>query len=114
KLPDFDASAVWWAVRRSKARREDQLPRGPFGISLVLRSPTRFNLAGKVKPLLDGVIAALHVHDGSELSAVTQRLAQRLKLEEPKVAKELMNSRLDVLGPRNLVRPYRTYLQWNP
>ena len=41
-----------------------------YGVEIVIQSPrtVAVNLAGVVKPLMDGVLSAFHLHDGSNMA----------------------------------------------
>jgi hypothetical protein len=68
-----------------------------------------------LKVLLDGVVAAFHVHDGSRLSELAARHTTVAPGGSPAaVVDRLMDPSWAVLGPRRLVAPYRTGVQWNP
>jgi hypothetical protein len=69
-------------------------------------------LAAVVKPLLDGLVSALHVHDGSNREHITAVLSAGdngqslwLLLNDPTKA---------ILGERRLIRPHGARLAWNP
>jgi hypothetical protein len=69
-------------------------------------------VANVVKPLLDGLISALHTHDGSGGAELKSRLKA---LGEPDTVWLMLCSRdFDLLGPRTLVRRYRDGVTWNP
>ncbi|MFT4295850.1 MAG: hypothetical protein QM582_10610 [Micropruina sp.] len=111
-------AAVWSAIRRSA-------PTPP----LPSESPARFlvrlrirdtrpshatNLAGLVKPVLDGVISAFHSHAG-EAEQVARRLADLGIGEYDLIRRWLADARWAALGPRQLVRPFGPRgVQWNP
>ncbi len=87
-----------------------------FGLSLQIEMPERsnFNLAAIIKSMLDGIIAAFHVYQGSELHLVSERLANVMSVDAQYVAKLLMDKSKAVLGVRNLLQPYQNNVQWNP
>jgi hypothetical protein len=61
------------------------------------------------------VIAALHSHDGTALAEVSQRVHTQLPTESvERIAELLVDSRVAVLGPRRLVWPRASGVQWNP
>ena len=67
-----------------------------------------------VKVLVDGAVSALHVHDGSHLQVVSQRLASRLDACTTELADMLQTNPAGVLGERRLLWPFREFVQWNP
>ena len=108
---------IWLAVRHGEitVTSSASAPR-PFGVSATLKVPgTRIpNAAGLTKSLLDGLLCAFHVHDGSMLEEVTRRIAERLGIAEHDVARHLMEREQAVLGRRRLVTPWGRSVQWNP
>jgi hypothetical protein len=67
-----------------------------------------------VKVLVDGVMSALHAHDGTQLELLAGRLAERLSLPADHVAGLLAGDTPAVLGQRRLLWPFRDFVQWNP
>ena len=79
-----------------------------------------------IKPLVDGVIAALHTHDGTALADVSDRLRAQLPGSDASdiaqlpgsdasdIAQRLVDDDAAVLGPRRLVWPRASGVQWNP
>ncbi|MDF1573199.1 MAG: hypothetical protein P1P82_16445 [Bacteroidales bacterium] len=79
---------------------------GRFGIRVVVKSPVhKVNLGNIMKPLLDGIIAALHYHGGGH--PIPNNLDDRH-------IKFLMKRNFSILGERKLVYDYRNGLMWNP
>jgi hypothetical protein len=66
------------------------------------------------KCLLDGVIAAFHVHNGSDLETVPVRIGAKLNRPQFKVVEKLMNPVSSPLGARQLLRQFGSGIQWNP
>ena len=66
-----------------------------------------------IKVLVDGVVSALHRHDGSQLELLAARLSGRLAVPADHVAR-LLTGNAAVLGTRRLLWPYREFVQWNP
>jgi hypothetical protein len=66
-----------------------------------------------IKVLVDGVVSALHRHDGSQLEVLAERLSGRLAVSADHVAR-LLTGDAEVLGTRKLLWPYRNFVQWNP
>lgn len=87
-----------------------------FGMTVTIHQPpgNTLNLPSVIKPLLDGVIAALHSHDGSTLEEVSNRLAGKLATSPSTIARALMETQHACLGQRTLVRPFQRFVQWNP
>lgn len=112
-MPTGSTAAHWWVALRTHLYTDASAPYdGPFGIDVEVGSRWNRTLAPSVKALLDGLVAALHVHDGSERDRVSAALSSvgdgdRLwaLLNEPDQA---------IFGKRQLVRPHGTRIAWNP
>lgn len=90
------------------------LPGGAdFGIRLRL-SGARSGLPGIVKPLLDGVVASLHGHDGSDQENIVRVLSSQLGVDSARIESALRASERSVLGSRRLLWPRANGVQWNP
>ncbi len=109
--------AVWNDLRSSgRLVAEGRDCSGRLGLGLTLHRPSGAAPAmlGMVKVLVDGVISALHTHDGSRLDVVAERLSRRLGLPINQVGALLMDNPAAVLGRRRLLWPFRDFVQWNP
>ena len=65
------------------------------------------------KPLFDGIIAAMHTHDGRHMDVVAPRLAHRLETDE-RVIRDLLSRGEAILGARSVIHPWGNSIQWNP
>jgi hypothetical protein len=104
----------WWALLRSGVRPEVTGHDGSFIIDITVPTSWRATTIGtQTKSLLDGVVSALHRHDGSHEEQLRQRLAH---LGDSESVWEILNSpEKAVLGrARTLVRPFRQGVAWNP
>ena len=100
-----------WVVERRPGGRGDQL-----GLDLTLHRPPGSGppaMLGMVKVLVDGVVSAIHRHDGSQLELLAERLSGRLAVPADRVA-QLLTGDPAALGTRKLLWPYRQFVQWNP
>lgn len=70
------------------------------------------NLTSIIKPLLDGLISALHCYDGNKLDEVAARIATKL-LEPAGEVRNLLKSD-GVLGARSVPHLRGDGLQWSP
>ena len=121
---DVDVSSLakpgptWAAIRTQSAPPSPRLG-APQRFLVRLRIRDRrpahgTNLAGLIKPVLDGVISAFHSHVG-EADHVSRRLAEAGVGEYTAVRRALRDSSWGALGPRPLVRPFGARgVQWNP
>ncbi|MBM3332952.1 hypothetical protein FJY68_14090 [candidate division WOR-3 bacterium] len=85
-------------------------------MSIALHVPPShrtLNLASIVKPLIDGVVAAFHLHDGKCLDEIGSRLATRIGVRRRDVERFLIEGEA-ILDKRTLVRPFRAGVQWYP
>jgi len=105
---------AWWAALRDRVQVEArEIHRGQFAIDVQLGKAYRgAGIASVIKPLLDGLVSALHSHDGSSHEVIAASLgdvgdAERLwrLLNDPAGA---------ILGRRRLVRPHGSRTAWNP
>lgn len=78
-----------------------------FGLHIELTTPKVLNLAATAKGQLDGIICALHAHDGSDQGELVKRLALRLNAPQADLRRFLSGSE-HVLGQRPVVR------RWGP
>lgn len=94
----------WFALRQRFQAQSDLLHQGQFAITVEVGVGWHGGqLSSMLKPFLDGLISALHVHDGSSRERITTALGGagaggRLwnLLNDPAIA---------ILSPRRLVRP---------
>jgi hypothetical protein len=111
-------ASVWLAIRRGttsvlSATDADSA----IGLELTVKLPasSRTNLATMTKPLLDGTIAAFHVHeDPGSLDVVSERLHPRLDARATEIRSLLGRNEAAILGSRRLLWPWREGVQWNP
>lgn len=109
---------VWHDVRASGELEVERRLGGPgdqLGLDLTLHRPMGAlpAMLGMIKILVDGVVSALHRHDGSHLESLAERLSGRLAVPADHVAR-LLTGDAEVLGTRKLLWPYRELVQWNP
>ena len=78
----------------------------PYGTSL--------NLADVVKPLLDGIISAFQVYDGTDMPSTKVRLSDLIGVDQDIVVNILTDSATSILGKTRLLHPFGTGVQWNP
>lgn len=119
QIPRMDAMSkpdgVWFAV--SLAAPADAHPHtGHYALELTLElgPGERTRPADIVKPLVDGLVAGLHSHDGRDLKLLASRLAVRMGVPEAHVVERLMDPSRAWLGTRRLLWPRADGLQWNP
>jgi len=108
---------VWQAMKQGCIRpTHNARPPRLYGVEIVIRGPERaaVNLAGAVKPLLDGVLSVFHLHDRSNMAEVTRRVAQALGTSGAAVAEMLADETHAVLGQTCLVRIRGSGVQWCP
>lgn len=64
--------------------------------------------------LIYGIISGFHLHDGSNMDYVSEKLSGYLNRDQRSIQARLSADRLNVLGKRVLVSPYRSCIKWNP
>jgi len=113
ETPRGSSPTPWWAAFRNHLETAvGALYEGEFGIEAAVGSAWTRAIAPSVKALLDGLIAALHVHDGSERNHVTVALSD---VGDGDRLWELLNDPGSaVFGRRRLVRPHGPGIAWNP
>ena len=116
EVPGGSTAAQWWSAFREQLKMQGPagaLHEGEFGIRAEFGSVwSHRELAPAIKSLLDGFIAALHVHDGSGRDHVTAALNA---VGDGECLWNLLNeSEIAILGRRRLVRPHESKLAWNP
>ncbi len=87
-----------------------------FGINLKIHYPheKQCNLSGSIKPIIDGIVSAFHVHDGSNLEYCTSWLTKHLPEPNENLQKLLINEDISILGKTNLIFPFKKGIMWNP
>ncbi len=87
-----------------------------FGLDINLQLPNRKSVSfvGLLKPLLDGITASFHIHDGHDIDEITGLLSGSLCADKKNIRDKLMNNRKAVLGQRRLVSRYRSSVKWDP
>lgn len=109
------AASVWASLRRGMPsmpvswKRETSL-----GMRIRIESRHPVRLVANVKALIDGGVAAAHVHDGSDSDEVMARLAEAIGEPAAVVGSWLRDDRSAVLGQRRLVHRRGRGVQWNP
>lgn len=114
-------AAIWRAMKQEQQLIQAVAQRGsidePFGLRLRLEVSDRSALRVHtlLKPLLDGVISALHRYAGDPTPEVCRYLAEKLQINADEIRRWLADSTSAVLGPRQaLVAPFRAGVKWNP
>lgn len=115
---EFSVHGVWYALRRGLAHLNvDEQTR----LSAIARFGLRVSVAnlsltstGRLKILLDGVVAAFHFHDGTQIQKCSRRLASPLKIDARSIETALTDRRSTHLGGRRLLWPRGKGVQWNP
>ncbi len=107
------ALAWWYAFRSQLNVDSDAEHRGEIGISVEFGSAWRGRgVATAVKELLDGLVMALHVHDGTHAEHITRALAKVGDVPEPW---QLLNDpSFAILGRRQLVHRRGEGITVNP
>jgi hypothetical protein len=109
------SAGQWWAALRPHTSAAFRRALGAaVTADVVLTGPalTGVRLANLIKPMLDGLIACFHAHDGGNADGLRAGLAGLGPA--PAVWELLTDPSTAVLGVRPLVRPYRDGIAWNP
>ncbi|MGE0569850.1 MAG: hypothetical protein AB7H85_11950 [Dehalococcoidia bacterium] len=109
---------VWHSVRTGDFEGEAFLASTEkFSLRVALEigaSHFRPTVVPLLKPVLDGLVTALHSHDGRDLDQICARLSTRLPILANEVSALLVHNPATLLGTRRLVWPFRDGLQLNP
>ncbi len=108
----------WWAAKQGEALigairlHESRV----FSMAVGVTGPRPIaNCAAILKPLFDGVIAALHYDSTADArSPVCERLGCELGVTSALIANALFAPEFAILGERRVVAPYRNFVKWNP
>jgi hypothetical protein len=105
----------WWMAFRSAVLPHPGLRAydGRFAVDLAVPDSWRsVTIANVAKPLLDGLISALHTHNVTNRDALLPRLGV---LGEPnRVWSMICDPAINLLGSRTLLRPHGIGVAWNP
>lgn len=102
---------VWWAASAGSGSGVSRIP-GAF--SLFIEAPTGSrNIASILKPLIDGIVSAMH--PGMRIQgAAVERLVQATHWPRQEILRRLETPAASILPEREVLRPYRDFIQWNP
>ncbi|REH40323.1 hypothetical protein DFR26_0523 [Paraperlucidibaca baekdonensis] len=104
---------IWWHAADALCTTPVTI-NDKFSLHLEITTTTPVvNVAAVLKPLLDGVICALH-SDIRPNKEVVQRLAAKCGWDPALVAQKLQEPKLPFLGDKCLIEPYRDYVKWAP
>ena len=111
-------SAVWLGMKRAAVEAVGSPPdvNAPFGLRVVVTRGAggTNNPMAMLKPLLDGIVAAFHCHDGQDLDVLSHRLGLQLRIPAHEAARLLRDESGAVLGRRRLLWSWGDSVQWNP
>ena len=113
---DMSPALVWHAVHQGQVTIHRIAPRERLVAELVLSGPTAGrNTASLIKPVLDGLLSALHRHSHPEVARdVAARIAPRVKANADVVFERLVSDRRAALGPRRFAWLRGEGTQWGP
>ncbi|OLS33873.1 hypothetical protein [Bacillus sp. MRMR6] len=108
--------SIWYAMKTGSLKIQERINSNYYGLEVTIKPPihTQLNLVSVIKPLLDGIISAFHHHDSSDIDEVVNRLNHYINLPTKEIEHLLLDSSKTILGPRNLIQPYRNGVKWNP
>lgn len=108
---------TWWRLRSQPITTAgDAGEAGWLALRLQVGVPEGVDVAVVriLKALVDGALAALHVHDGTDAEIVAARVAAKVGVSAEEAREALADRRHAVLGERRLLWPFRDGVQWNP
>lgn len=104
----------WWRLfRTARIEKADTVrPIDTFGLSVDVWTPNPDQwLPPRLKGMLDGLVSAMHFHDGSSAELIRSRLHEHLGHDDWNL---LLDSTVALLGVRRLLRPHMRSFAWNP
>jgi hypothetical protein len=105
---------VWWAFHEGEGGDSESQIQGAFALEIRLVTPKQLgNLASVIKPLLDGIISAMHSESNLDPVAA-QRLAEKLGRPIESVVSRLQLPSAPILGPQDLLQVTSAGVKWNP
>jgi hypothetical protein len=122
KVPKLTSTAkatdIWYCMNSSNLKTlysPESIPQR-FGLTITLMVPImdKVNVANLTKPLIDGIVSSFHVHTGENTESLSQRLGSHLSKKASIVTELLCHSDRAILGARQVVRPYRSGIKWDP
>jgi len=110
------ASDVWAAIHRGQVQPGAGTLDEPVAARITVfdGAPRAPNLAGLVKPLVDGLLAALHEFHGRDLPDIVQRAAQQVDARPEQVRAWFGRRRGSGIGAHRFVHLRGDGLQWTP
>ena len=104
---------IWWSA--TSARQSSFSPiTGRFALHVEVGTPAPLqNVANIIKPLLDGVVCAMHAESQIDAEAV-ERLARASTRDIADISKRLSAPPHPILGSRRLLHRYRNFIKWDP
>lgn len=114
--PAVEVASIWYRVKQASIVRQAAMSEAVYGLTLLVVGPEskQFVLMPALKRLFDGVISGLHAYRGHRLDEVSRRLGVLLTSDVAKVRSLLAKEDGAVLGPREVLWPFRMGIQWNP
>ncbi|WP_181778839.1 PGN_0703 family putative restriction endonuclease [Pseudonocardia pini] len=115
---DPKAGRWWLAAKRGAlvAHTTSDIPPTAFAVRLTVSPPAgwRGRLIGLLKPLVDGVVSALHAHTGPIETVLDRAGGIDPSLSRSEFHELLTNPAVAPLGGVRLVVPWGQTLQWHP
>ena len=107
---------IWFRCKSGKVESEMQVAvANDLGIELNLALDKPQRSIYLLKPLVDGILAALHQYIGDDVAEVAIRIAKQLTtVSFEEVVMKLLDPHHTVMGPRRVVHRFGRGVQWNP
>lgn len=103
---------VWWAASSGSFSGVTPLT-GRFCLDIEVPKSAAGSLASGMKPLLDGVVSAMHPVEHVDELAV-ERLSDATGWERSEIIKRLERPAATLLGARTVLSSYRRFVKWDP
>lgn len=110
---DLKTDQVWWEASRAVSTGVGRIS-GPFELQVLLQlvKPVS-NLTSVMKPLLDGLVSAMHI-DRKLLPEGITRLSAKTGRDAREIRERLAAPTVPLLGRRDLLRTSSKGVSWNP
>lgn len=105
------ASEVWWPASRGASHGTPPVA-GRYRLDVEVPSAAPY-IAAFLKPLLDGIVCALHRPSTIDTKAVT-RLARGTGWIEAEIIERLSSPSCPALPARTILGSYRAFVKWDP
>ena len=112
---DLKPAFYWKLIHNSKVSLNSNHSQvNEFGLLIEIELEKKHpNLTSVIKPMIDGIISALHYQDYPSTGSINY-LSEKYKLENDLIVEMFKKKPYSILGKRDLISEYRSGVKWNP